>query len=197
MGLWQIAGWAVAALVVAWAIVAYNGLVRRRNEIANAFAQIDVQFKRRHDLIPNLVETAKRYLQHEQGTLEAIAAARSGASRAADSARRGPADAGAIAALSSAEGALSGMLGRLMAVVEAYPELKADATMRDLSDELAHTENRIAFARQAFNDAVLDYNNQAQQAPANLVAGTFGFRPAAMLEATRSDTEREAVNVRF
>ena len=197
MGMLQIAGICAAALVALWAVVAYNGLVRRRNEIANAFAQIDGQFKRRHDLIPNLVETAKRYLQHEQGTLEAIAAARSGASRAADSARRGPADAGAIAALSSAEGALSGMLGRLMAVVEAYPELKADATMRDLSDELAHTENRIAFARQAFNDAVLDYNNQAQQAPANLVAGTFGFRPAAMLEATRSDTEREAVNVRF
>lgn len=197
MGIWQIAGWAVAALFVVWAVVAYNGLVRRRNEIANAFAQIDVQFKRRHDLIPNLVETAKRYLQHEQGTLEAIAAARSGASRAADSARRGPADAAAIGALSSAEGTLAGVLGRLMAVVEAYPELKADATMRELSEELAHTENRIAFARQAFNDAVLDYNNAAQQAPANLVAGTFGFKPAAMLEATRSEVEREAVNVRF
>lgn len=197
MGIWQIAGWAIAALFVVWAVVAYNGLVRRRNEIANAFAQIDVQFKRRHDLIPNLVETAKRYLQHEQGTLEAIAAARSGASRAADSARRGPADAAAIGALSSAEGTLAGVLGRLMAVVEAYPDLKADATMRELSEELAHTENRIAFARQAFNDAVLDYNNAAQQAPANLVAGTFGFKPAAMLEATRSEVEREAVNVRF
>lgn len=197
MGLWQIAVWAAGAVGVVWAVVAYNALVRRRNEIANAFAQIDVQFKRRHDLIPNLVETAKRYLLHEQGTLEAIAVARSSASRAADSARRGPANAAAITSLSSAEGALSGMLGRLMAVVEAYPDLKADATMRELSDELAHTENRIAFARQAFNDAVLDYNNQAQQAPANLVAGTFGFKPAAMLEATRSDAEREAVNVRF
>ncbi len=197
MGIWQIAGLAVAALVAVWAVVAYNGLVRRRNEIANAFAQIDVQFKRRHDLIPNLVETAKRYLQHEQGTLEAVAAARAGAGRAADAARARPADAAAIAALGGAEGTLAGVLGRLMAVVEAYPALKADATMRELSEELAHTENRIAFARQAFNDAVLDYNNQAQQAPANLVAGTFGFKPAAMLEATRSDVEREAVKVRF
>ncbi len=197
MGMLQIAGICAAALVALWAVVAYNGLVRRRNEIANAFAQIDVQFKRRHDLIPNLVETAKRYLQHEQGTLEAVAAARAGAGRAADAARQRPADAAAIGALGGAEGALAGVLGRLMAVVEAYPELKADATMRELSEELAHTENRIAFARQAFNDAVLDYNNGAQQAPANLVAGVFGFKPAAMLEATRSDAEREAVSVRF
>ncbi len=197
MGMLQIAGICAAALVALWAVVAYNGLVRRRNEIANAFAQIDVQFKRRHDLIPNLVETAKRYLQHEQGTLEAVAAARAGAGRAADAARQRPADAAAIGALGGAEGALAGVLGRLMAVVEAYPELKADATMRELSEELAHTENRIAFARQAFNDAVLDYNNGAQQAPANLVAGVFGFKAAAMLEATRSDAEREAVRVRF
>jgi LemA protein len=197
MGMLQIAGICAAALVVLWAVVAYNGLVRRRNEIANAFAQIDVQFKRRHDLIPNLVETARRYLQHEQGTLEAVAAARAGAGRAADAARLRPADAAAIGALGGAEGALAGVLGRLMAVVEAYPELKADATMRELSEELSHTENRIAFARQAFNDAVLDYNNGAQQAPANLVAGVFGFKPAAMLEATRSDAEREAVAVRF
>lgn len=197
MGMLQIAGICAAALVALWAVVAYNGLVRRRNEIANAFAQIDVQFKRRHDLIPNLVETAKRYLQHEQGTLEAVAAARAGAGRAADAARQRPADAAAIGALGGAEGALAGVLGRLMAVVEAYPELKADVTMRELSEELAHTENRIAFARQAFNDAVLDYNNGAQQAPANLVAGVFGFKAAAMLEATRSDAEREAVSVRF
>jgi LemA protein len=197
MSLLQLALIALAAFVVTWAVFAYNALVRRRNEIANAFAQIDVQFKRRHDLVPNLVETARRYLQHEQGTLEAVAAARAGASRAADSARRGPADAGAIAALSGAEGALATVLGRLMAVVEAYPQLKADATMRELSEELTHTENRIAFARQAFNDAVLDFNNAAQQAPANLVAGLFGFRPAAMLEATRSEAEREAVRVSF
>ena len=197
MSLLQLALIGAAVVVLAWGVIVYNGLVRRRNEIANAFAQIDVQFKRRHDLVPNLVETAKRYLQHEQGTLEAVAAARAGATRAADAARRRPADAAAIGALAGAEGALAGVLGRLMAVVEAYPELKADATMRELSEELAHTENRIAFARQAFNDAVLDYNNAAQQAPANLVAGSFGFKSAAMLESTRSDAEREAVSVRF
>ena len=188
---------AIAALVLLWAVFAYNALVRRRNEIANAFAQIDVQFKRRHDLVPNLVETARKYLQHEQGTLEAVAAARAGASRAGDAARRLPADAAAIGALSGAEGALGGLLARLMAVVEAYPDLKADATMRDLAEELAHTENRIAFARQAFNDAVLDYNNAAQQAPANAIAGLFNFSPAAMLEATQSDAERQAVRVSF
>lgn len=197
MSLLQLALIGAAVVVLAWGVIVYNGLVRRRNEIANAFAQIDVQFKRRHDLVPNLVETAKRYLQHEQGTLEAVAAARAGATRAADAARRRPADAAAIGALAGAEGALAGVLGRLMAVVEAYPELKADATMRELSEELAHTENRIAFARQAFNDAVLDYNNAAQQAPANLVAGSFGFKAAAMLESTRSEAEREAVSVRF
>jgi LemA protein len=193
----QLVGWVAIAVVIAWAVVAFNALVRRRNEISNAFAQIDVQFKRRYDLIPNLVETARKYLQHEQGTLEAVATARAGASRAADSARRLPADATAIGALSGAETTLAGVLGRLMAVVEAYPELKADATMRDLSEELAHTENRIAFARQAFNDAVLDYNNASQQAPMNLVAKLFGFRPAAMLESTRSEAEREAVRVAF
>lgn len=187
----------VALLVVVWAIITFNALVRRRNEIANAFAQIDVQFKRRHDLIPNLVETARKYLQHEQGTFEAVAAARAGAGRAADAARRLPADAAAIGALAGAEATLAGVLGRLMAVAEAYPALKADATMRELSEELAHTENRIAFARQAFNDAVLDYNNAAQQAPANVVARLFGFRPAAMLESTQSAAERQAVRVQF
>jgi LemA protein len=193
----QFAGLVAVALLAVWAVIAYNALVRRRNEIANAFAQIDVQFKRRYDLIPNLVETARKYLQHEQGTFEAVAAARAGASRAADSARRVPADAAAIGALSGAETTLSGVLGRLMAVAEAYPELKADATMRELSEELAHTENRIAFARQAFNDAVLDYNNASQQAPTNLVAALFGFKPAAMLEATQSEAERQAVRVQF
>jgi LemA protein len=193
----QVAGIAAVVLVLAWAMIAFNALVRRRNEIANAFAQIDVQLKRRHDLIPNLVETARKYLQHEQGTLEAVIAARTSASRAADSARRVPADAAAIGALASAEATLGGVLGRLMAVVEAYPELKADATMRELSEELTHTENRIGFSRQAFNDAVLDYNNASQQAPANLVAALFGFKPAAMLEATQTEAEREAVRVRF
>ncbi len=197
MNVLQITALVVIALLAAWAVIAFNALVRRRNEIGNAFAQIDVQLKRRHDLIPNLVETARKYLQHEQGTFEAVTSARNGASRAADSARRLPADAAAIGALAVAESALAGTLGRLMAVVEAYPDLKADATMRDLSEELAHTENRIAFARQAFNDVVLDYNNAAQQAPANLVAALFGFRPAAMLESTQAEAERQAQRVRF
>ena len=193
----QLAVIAAVALLVVWAVVAFNALVRRRNEIANAFAQIDVQFKRRHDLIPNLVETARKYMAHEQGTLEAVTAARAGAGRAADEARRLPASAAAIGALGNAEGELAGVLGRLMMVAEAYPDLKADATMRELSEELAHTENRIAFARQAFNDAVLDYNNAARQAPANVVAKVFGFGPAAMLESTQTEAERQAVKVQF
>jgi LemA protein len=187
----------VAALLVVWGVFVYNALVRRRNEVGNAFAQIDVQLKRRWDLVPNLVETARKYLQHEQETLQAVTAARQGARAAGDAARRQPTGAAAIGALAGAEGLLDGVLARLMAVVEAYPELKADATMRELSEELTHTENRIAFARQAFNDAVLDYNNAAQQAPANLVAGLFRFAPAAMLEATTHAAERQPVRVQF
>ena len=197
MNVLQIFSWSVLALLLVWAVVTFNALVRRRNEIGNAFAQIDVQLKRRHDLIPNLVETARKYLQHEQETLAAVTAARSGARTAADAARREPASAATIGALAGAEGALAGVLSRLMAVVEAYPDLKADATMRELSEELGHTENRIAFSRQAFNDAVLDYNNSAQQAPANLVAGVMGFKAAAMLESTSSEAERQVVRVQF
>ncbi|TMH00518.1 MAG: LemA family protein [Betaproteobacteria bacterium] len=192
---WIAAG--VIALLLFWALGAYNRLVRRRNELANAFAQIDVQLKRRYDLIPNLVETARKYVQHERETLEAVMAARNTARGAADAARARPADGARIGALAGAEQALSGALSRLMAVVENYPELKADATLRELAEELTHTENRVAFARQAFNDAVLDYNNTAQQAPTNLVAGAFGFRAAAMLQATTNDVERQAVRVQF
>jgi LemA protein len=197
MGISGIVTLAVLAVVVGWGLGAYNRLVGRRNEIANAFAQIDVQLKRRHDLVPNLVETARKYLQHERETLEAVIATRNTARASADAARAKPADAQRIAALAGAEGALGGALGRLMAVAEAYPELKADATLRELSEELAHTENRIAFARQAFNDAVLDYNNAAQQAPANLIAGMFGFQAAAPLQATANDAERAAVKVQL
>jgi LemA protein len=185
---WVVAGLGLGLL----ALLTYNRLVRLRNEIGNAFAQIDVQLKRRFDLIPNLVETARGYLAHERETLEAVTAARGRVATAADSARRAPADAAAITALGGAEALLGGAIGRLFAVAEAYPELKADTTMRELSDELAHTENRIAFARQAFNDGVLDFNNAVQQAPANLVARMFGFRPAAMLEATANPAERTA-----
>ena len=187
----------VLLLLIGWALAAYNRLVRQRNEIANAFAQIDVQLKRRYDLVPNLVEAARKYVQHERETLEAVIAARNTARGAADAARARPSDAVRIGALAGAEQVLDGALSRLMAVVERYPELKADATLRDLSEELTHTENRIAFARQAFNDSVLDYNNAAQQAPSNVVAGLFGFRAAAMLQATGSDAEREAPRIQL
>jgi LemA protein len=186
---------AVLVLLGFWMLGAYNRLVRHRNEIGNAFAQIDVQLKRRHDLIPNLVEVAKKYVQHERDTLEAVIAARNGARSAGDAAAARPADAQRIGALGSAEGTLAGALKQLAVVVEAYPELKADATLRELSEELGHTENRIAFARQAFNDAVLDYNNAAQQVPTNLVAGVFGFREAAALQATTSEAERAVPKV--
>ncbi|HEX7385327.1 MAG TPA: LemA family protein [Burkholderiaceae bacterium] len=191
----QIAAWVVVLAFVLWMFLAYNRLVRARNEIANTYAQIDVQLRRRYDLIPNLVDVARKYVQHERDTLEAVIAARNGARQASDAARARPADGERIGALAGAEGVLSGALKQLAVVVEAYPELKADATLRELSEELGHTENRVAFARQAFNDSVLDYNNAAQQAPANLVAGLFGFRPAAMLEATTSPAQREAVRV--
>jgi LemA protein len=197
MGVTGIVTLVLLVVLGAWALGAYNRLVARRNEIANAFAQIDVQLKRRHDLIPNLVETARKYVQHERETLEAVIAARNTARSAADAARARPADGARITALAGAESALGGVLGRLMAVVEAYPELKADATLRELSEELAHTENRVAFARQAFNDAVLDYNNAAQQAPANLIAGVFGFKAAAPLQATANESERAPVKVQF
>jgi LemA protein len=195
MGLSGIVTLAVLAVIGLWMLAAYNRLVRHRNEIGNAFAQIDVQLKRRHDLIPNLVEVARKYVRHERDTLEAVIAARNGARKASEAAAAKPADAGRIAALGSAEDALAGMMGKLAVVVEAYPALKADASLRDLSEELNHTENRIAFSRQAFNDAVLDYNNAAQQAPTNLVAGIFGFKDAAPLQATTSEAERAPLRV--
>ena len=191
----QIVTWIILVTLALWMLAAYNRLVRSRNEIANAFAQIDVQLKRRYDLIPNLVEVARKYVQHERDTLEAVIAARNTAKAAGDAARAKPADAARIGALAGAEGALAGLMKQLAVVVEAYPELKADATLRELSEELGHTENRIAFARQAFNDSVLDYNNAAQQAPTNVVAGLFSFKQAAMLEATANEAERSAVRV--
>jgi LemA protein len=195
MSTMQIVTWVVLVTLALWMLAAYNRLVRHRNEIGNAFAQIDVQMKRRFDLIPNLVDVARKYVQHERDTLEAVIAARNTASSAGDAARAKPADAARIGALHSAEGNLAGLMKQLAVVVEAYPELKADATLRELSEELGHTENRIAFARQAFNDSVLEYNNAAQQAPTNIVAGVFGFKPAAMLEATANEAERSAVRV--
>jgi LemA protein len=195
MNLTTVVTLAVLIVLGLWLLAAYNRLVRHRNEIGNAFAQIDVQLKRRYDLIPNLVDVARKYVQHERDTLEAVIAARNGARSARDAAAAKPTDGARIAALAGAESALAGMMGKLNVVVEAYPELKADATLRDLSEELGHTENRVAFARQAFNDAVLEYNNAAQQAPTNVVAGLFGFGTAAMLEATSTDVERAAPRV--
>ncbi|MBA4109850.1 MAG: hypothetical protein C0487_09700 [Leptothrix sp. (in: Bacteria)] len=193
----QIITLAVVALIVFWAVGAYNRLVKLRNEITNAFAQIDVQLKRRHDLIPNLVEVARKYLEHERETLERVTAARAQVVAATDLVRSQPNQAGPIKSLNLAEGVLNSAMGRFQATVEAYPELKADESLRDLSEELTHTENKVAFSRQLFNDATLDYNNSAQQFPANLVAGVFGFKEATMLQSTSTDAERAGVKVAF
>lgn len=186
----------LVAVLVLWAVMLFNRLVQLRNRVANAFGQIDVQLKRRYDLIPNLVEVARAYLVHEATTLEAVIRARSLAQGAAATARAQPGSA-SMGALALAETALGGSLGRLMAVAENYPDLKADATMRSLSEELTSTENRLGFARQAYNDQVLDFNNEATQFPALVVARLLGFAPAAMLEATRNEDERAAPSVRF
>ena len=193
-------GWIVLAVIgvlLAWVFATYNALLQKRNRIANAFAQIDVQLKRRYDLVPNLVEVAKRYLAHEAQTLEAVTRARGAAVGAADRARAHPTDSAAVGKLAAAEEALGGSLGRLMLVVESYPELKADEQMHSLSEELTSTENRIGFARQAYNDEVLAYNDAVGQLPDLLVARFCGFAPAAMLQATRTEQEREAPRVAF
>ena len=187
----------IAALLVFWTVGAYNRLVRLKNVIANAFGQIDVQLKRRYDLIPNLVEAAKKYLQHESATLEAVIAARNQARSASDAVRSKPGNADGIVALAAAEHTLDGSLGRLFALAEAYPDLKADQTIRELSEELTSTENKVGFARQAYNDAVLDYNNAQGQFPTLLIARIFGFDPSAMLRATESAAERQGVRVQF
>ncbi len=188
---------AIAAVVLVAGIVIFNRLTRLRNAVANAFAQIDVQLKRRYDLIPNLVETARKYLQHERETLEAVVQARSQAQAAAGHARVDPSGAAPVAALGAAEAALGTALGRLMVVVEAYPELKADAQLRQFAEDLSSTENRIGFARQAYNDEVLAFNDAVLQFPANLVARLFAFTPAAPLQSTQSAAERGVPVVRF
>jgi len=193
------AGWILLIIVVAvvfWAVAIYNGLVALRNRFKNAFAQIDVQLTRRHDLIPNLVETAKGYLGHERETLEGVVRARAAAVSGLQAAKANPGDAATIQALGGAEGALTGALGRLLAVAEAYPDLKANQTMMQLSEELTATENKVAFTRQAYNDAVMGYNNACEVFPNNLMAGVFGFRPAEMLQIAEP-TEREAPKVSF
>ena len=187
----------VVLLRVLWVIGLYNGLVVLRNRYKNAYAQIDVQLKRRYDLIPNLVETAKGYLKHERKTLEAVIAARNQAAGAAAALAKMPGDATAMRALAQAETGLAGVLSRLMAVAERYPDLKADGQMSRVSEELASTENRIAFARQHYNDEVTAYNVKREVFPSSLVAGFFNFAPAALLESTQSETERTAPQVKF
>ena len=194
------ATWVILALVavlVFWAVGAYNRLMRLRNQVANAFGQIDVQLKRRYDLIPNLVEVARKYLQHESQTLEAVIAARNQAQKAEQSAAASPLSAPALGALAGAEQLLGGALGRLFAVVENYPELKADQTLRDLSEELTHTENRVGFARQGYNDQALEYNNAALHFPTVIVARLLGFVPLDMLASTQHDAERQSVRVQL
>jgi LemA protein len=188
---------ALVVLLVIVFVAIYNNLVTLRNTYKNAYAQIDVQLKRRYDLIPNLVETAKGYLQHERQTLEAVIAARNQAFTAAKAAAENPGDPKTMASLAQAEGVLGGALGRLLAVVEQYPNLKANETMSQLMEELTATENKIAFARQFFNDAVLNYKNARERFPNNLIANMFGFQDAAFLEATESEEERKAPKVKF
>lgn len=168
------------ALGVALALM-YNNLVTLRNQFKNAFAQIDVQLKRRYDLIPNLVEVVKKYMQHERETLEAVIKARNSAVSANSQAAGNPGDPGAMQNLAAAEGTLTGALGRLFALAENYPDLKANQNMAQLQEELSSTENRVAFARQAFNDAVMAYNIGREKFPANLIAGVFNFKEAQLL----------------
>lgn len=191
---WIILG--VIVLIVLWGFVTYNALVALRNSVKNGFAQIDVQLQRRYDLIPNLVETAKTYLKHERETLEAVINARNQAQSASKKASGDPTDGAAIRSLSGAEGMLGAAMGRFFALAEAYPDLKANQTMQQLTEQLSSTENRVAFARQAYNDAVMSYNIKRESAPNNIIANNFGFKAAQMLE-IESPEARQAVKVKF
>jgi LemA protein len=182
--------------VLLWAIGGYNKLVTLRNRFKNAFAQIDVQLKRRYDLIPNLVETAKGYLKHERETLEAVITARNAASNASNRAASNPGDAGAMKELVGAEAALTGTLGRLFALAEAYPDLKANTNMMALQEELTSTENKVAFARQAYNDSVMTYNTQREMFPSSVIAGMFNFAPAELF-VVDDPVQKEAPKVKF
>ncbi len=186
----------VLVALVIWVVGIYNRLVAGRNAFKNAFAQIDVQLTRRYDLIPNLVEVAKGYIKHERETLEAVIQARNQAFAGLKAASADPANPAAIQQLQGAENALGGALGRLMVVAEAYPELKANQTMMQLSEELTSTENKVAFSRQAYNDAVMGYNNQREMFPGSLIANSFAFLPATLLDIARPEA-REAPKVSF
>lgn len=182
--------------IAVWGIGGYNRLVTLRNRFKNAYSQIDVQLKRRYDLIPNLVETAKGYLQHERGTLEAVISARNAASAANYRASQNPGNPATMKDLVVAETALTGTLGRLFALAEAYPDLKANQTMASLMEELTSTENKVAFARQAYNDSVMGYNTQRETFPTNLIANTFNFAPATLFEIEQPE-QKEAPKVKF
>ena len=188
----------LAVVLALWGVGIYNGLVTARNAFKNAFAQIDVQLQRRFDLIPNLVETAKAYMSHERETLEAVVAARAAAQSGLAAAKADPGDPGAMAQLAAAQGQLNAGLGRLLAVAEAYPDLKANQNMMQLTEEWTTTENKVAFARQAYNDSVMAYNNRREVFPSSLLAGAFNFAPAALLDIPADKAEvREAPKVQF
>jgi LemA protein len=195
MGMWILLG--VIVVLAFWAMSIYNRLVQLRNRFKNGFAQIDVQLKRRYDLIPNLVETAKGYIKHERETLEAVIKARNQAVTAAGAAGANPGNPAAMQGLSQAEGQLTGMLGKLFALSEAYPDLKANQNMLAIQEELSSTENKVAFARQAFNDSVMEYNTKRESFPDTIFAGMFGFGQAELLQATESAEERKAPQVKF
>jgi LemA protein len=189
----------IAVLVICALMVVgtYNGLVGKRNRYKNAYAQIDVQLKRRYDLIPNLVETVKGYMKHEKDTLEAVIKALNLAYTAAQGAAQNPGDPSSMKSLANAEGALAAGLGKLMVLSEAYPDLKANTNMRDLSEELTSTENKVAFARQAYNDSVTEYNSAREVFPALMFAAMFGFSGASLLEVIEAPQERSAPKVSF
>jgi len=187
---------AIIAAIVFWTIGIYNRLINERNRVRNGFAQIDVQLTRRHDLIPNLVESVKGYMKHERETLEAVIKARNAAVSALEAAKADPASAAAIRELGQSEGALGSILSRLFALSEAYPDLKANENMLSLQEELTTTENKVAFSRQAFNDAVMSYNNTAENFPNNVIAGMFKFELASFLE-IEAEEMREVPEVSF
>ncbi len=186
----------LVAVVVFWGVGIYNGLIAARNAFKNAFAQIDVQLQRRYDLIPNLVETAKAYLKHERETLEAVIAARNTAATSLKQAQANPGDPAAMAQLAGADGMLGQVMTRFMAIAEAYPDLKANQNMMQLTEELTSTENKVAFARQAFNDSVMSYNNRREVFPNTILAGMFNFAAAQLLEVESAEV-RVAPKVSF
>lgn len=191
--------WVILALIVVmalWAVGIYNGLIAARNAFKNAFAQIDVQLTRRHDLIPNLVEVVKGYMAHERETLQAVIEARAGAVSGLNAAKANPGDPAAMKQLGGAENMLTATLGRLFALSESYPDLKANQNMMQLQEELTSTENRVAFARQAYNDSIMEYNNKREVFPSNIVAGMFNFQAGALLEIDNAE-KREVPKVSF